>query len=188
MTTPYEVLAKQLTGLGDKLSLSPVAREATVSSSAPLAVLFDTDTEETLAYGSLVASLTPGQRVLTLQLRHYVWILGTKGGSLDTGWIDLSSYMLPGFSGTLKGRARGGLVEIVAYVKGSFPSQVTATAITTAIPDALRPSVASRWGTVYAGGFTGGLLVREGGTMAIAQRVGTNWSGTAQGSISYITG
>lgn len=78
--TPWSTLAAGLTRLSDRLDALPTIREATIVSLVPLAVQFDTDTSNTIVQGSLVSGVTPGYRVLTLKLRHYVWILGIKGG------------------------------------------------------------------------------------------------------------
>ena len=79
--TPWATLAAAITRLNDRIDALPTVREATVASDDPVAVMFDTDTAQTLAQGSLVGGLTVGARVLTLRLRHYVWILGAKAGS-----------------------------------------------------------------------------------------------------------
>lgn len=87
MNTPWEIVQASITRLTDRVDALPSVREATVSAASPLAVLFDTDTDDTLAYGTLVPGLAPGDRVLTLKLRHYVWVLGRKGGSvLSVAW------------------------------------------------------------------------------------------------------
>jgi hypothetical protein len=52
-----------------------------------LSVLFDTDTIPTLVYGTLVTGLQAGNRVLTIKLRHYVWVIGMRGGF---GWDNIS--------------------------------------------------------------------------------------------------
>ena len=78
--TPWSTLAAGLTRLSDRLDALPTIREATIVSLVPLAVQFDTDTSNTIVQGSLASGVTPGYRVLTLKLRHYVWILGIKGG------------------------------------------------------------------------------------------------------------
>lgn len=188
MNTPWEYLAAKITELGDKLSLSPVAREATVSSSAPLAVLFDTDTEETLAYGSLVASLTPGQRVLTLQLRHYVWVLGVKGGARDTGWVDLSSYLSSGIGGTFQGKITADTVWLRAVgINESVPSEGATTATFSGLPAEFRPD--DTWlGPAQRAGYSGFLVVRANGTGGFRQRSGASWSGVSGSNISYPKG
>lgn len=80
MDTPWATLASAITRLGDRIDALPSIREATISTVTPLAVRFDTDTSDTLVQGSLASSVALGARVLTLTLRHYVWILGDKGG------------------------------------------------------------------------------------------------------------
>lgn len=80
MNTPWETLSVQLRRLTDRVDALPQIREATVSVASPISVRFDTDTADTTVYGSLVAGLIPGDRVLTIKLRHYVWVVGMKGG------------------------------------------------------------------------------------------------------------
>lgn len=80
MNTPWDVLASKITRLGDRIDAQPVVREATVYVANPLAVRFDTDTANTTVQGSLAGGLGVGERVLTIKLRHYVWVLGRKGG------------------------------------------------------------------------------------------------------------
>lgn len=80
MDTPWAALAAGITRLSDRIDALPSIREATVSSMSPLAVRFDTDTIDTLVQGSIASSVALGDRVLTLKLRHYIWILGGKGG------------------------------------------------------------------------------------------------------------
>lgn len=83
--TPWSVLAAAVTRLGDRIDALPSIREATISTVSPLAVRFDTDTIDTLVQGSLASSVAVGYRVLTLKLRHYIWILGVKGGDTPAG-------------------------------------------------------------------------------------------------------
>lgn len=80
MNEPWDTLAKAITRLGDRIDALPGIREATVTATSPLEVTFDTDTLGTLVFGSLVSWLEPGDRVLTLRLARYVWVLGRRGG------------------------------------------------------------------------------------------------------------
>lgn len=101
--TPWSTLAAAITRLNDRIDAMPSVREATVASDDPVAVMFDTDTAQTLVQGSLVGGLAVGARVLTLRLRHYVWVLGAKAGSA--------------------GGASGGITgEIRAYAGSSAPA------------------------------------------------------------------
>ena len=77
---PWDVLAASITRLKDKVDAYPSVREATMHGVAPLSVMFDTDTQPTSVHGSLASNPVVGDRVLTLKLSHYVWILGIKGG------------------------------------------------------------------------------------------------------------
>lgn len=81
---PWDVLARQLTRLGDRIDALPSVREATVTGLSPLEVRFDTDTTGTVVFGTLVSGVRVGDRVLTVRLARYVWVLGVRGG---TGWV-----------------------------------------------------------------------------------------------------
>lgn len=83
--TPWGVLAAGLTRLNDRIDALPTIREASVAAVNPLAVQFDTDTAPTLVQGSLASSVSVGTRVLALKLRHYIWVLGAKGGDTPAG-------------------------------------------------------------------------------------------------------
>lgn len=66
--------------LKDQVDALPSIREATISAVSPLTVRYDTDTTGTVVHGTLVGSLGIGNRVLTLRLARYVWVLGRRGG------------------------------------------------------------------------------------------------------------
>lgn len=83
--TPWDILAAGLTRLSDRVDAMPTVREASVTASDPLAIRFDTDTADITPAGSLVSAPAVGARVLTLKLRHYVWVLGIKGGAIPAG-------------------------------------------------------------------------------------------------------
>lgn len=76
--TPWDILAAGLTRLSDRVDALPTVREATVASSEPLAIRFDTDTTDVTPAGSLVPAPAVGARILTLKLRHYIWVLGVN--------------------------------------------------------------------------------------------------------------
>lgn len=78
--TPWSVVQASITRLSDRMNALPTIREATVAAAEPLAVLFDTDTEPVFVYGTLVSGLAAGNRVLTVKLRHYIWVVGLRGG------------------------------------------------------------------------------------------------------------
>lgn len=66
-----------LTKLSDRLDMMPVFREATVTGIVPVTVKFDTDDTSVRVQGNLYnGALGTGDRVMTMQLRRYVWILG----------------------------------------------------------------------------------------------------------------
>lgn len=84
MNLPWAPLQRSVAEIKDRLSVLPSIREAFVSSIDPLAVRFDTDSSPTKVYATLSHLLEVGDRVLTIKLRHYVWVLGTKRNT-DTG-------------------------------------------------------------------------------------------------------
>lgn len=75
-TTPWAALTVAIRKLADKVDAMPVVREATLVNDD--AVRFDIDTQDTLLHGNLAKGMPPGTRVLTLTLRHYVWVLGGR--------------------------------------------------------------------------------------------------------------
>lgn len=77
--SPWNALTASIKKLADRLDAQPVVREATLMSST--AVRFDIDTVNTLIHGNLAGGAPVGSRVLTLTLRHYIWVLGVKGGA-----------------------------------------------------------------------------------------------------------
>lgn len=81
MTSPWDTVMGAVTRLADRVDGLPTVREARVMTLSPLAVRFDTDDVNTLAHGTLEGSVGVGDRVLTLKLRHYVWVLGRRGGA-----------------------------------------------------------------------------------------------------------
>ena len=83
--TPWGTLAAAITRLTDRVDAMPTVREASVMASNPLAIRFDTDTTDIIPEGSLISSPAVGTRVLTLKLRHFVWVLGAKGGAIPAG-------------------------------------------------------------------------------------------------------
>ena len=78
MTEPWEKRQAQFTRLMDRINALPSIREATVTTASPLRVTFDTDTASTLVYATTTPGLVAGDRVLTVRLRRYVWVLGKR--------------------------------------------------------------------------------------------------------------
>lgn len=83
MNSPWEMVTAEIRKLADRLDGQPTFREATVAQLAPLEVLFDTDTEPTTVARTLAPTLKLGDRVLTMRIRHYLWVIGRKE-SLNT--------------------------------------------------------------------------------------------------------
>ena len=88
--TPWSILNARITRVIDRLDALPTFREATVAATSPLAVRFDTDTSDTLVFATLVSGLAAGDRVLTLRFGRLPWVIGRRGGPVDTGWIPLT--------------------------------------------------------------------------------------------------
>lgn len=92
-TTPWAALTAAIRKLADKVDAMPTVREATLVSD--YAVRFDIDTQDTLLHGNLAKGMPPGTRVLTLTLRHYVWVLGGRNrpprNKIVTGIVDIGS-------------------------------------------------------------------------------------------------
>lgn len=88
MTEPWEKRQAQFTRLMDRMNGMPAFREATVTSVNPISVKFDTDVTSTVAHSSIADDLAVGSRVLTMQLKHYVWVLGKRGVIRIEDWDD----------------------------------------------------------------------------------------------------
>lgn len=105
--------------------------------------------------------------------------------ALDTGTVDLSSYLLSGITGSLYGRVVRNGVEVYGDVNGTFNSGNTVTDIASGIPAQFRSPGLTRLGSVYSGAFAGSAVVRSDGTVGIANRTGTNWS-TALFNVAFL--
>lgn len=81
MNEPWHVVVQMVQRLRDAVDALPSIREATIAGVAPLAVRYDTDTASTAVHGTLAGSLAVGDRVLTVRLSRYVWVLGRRGGA-----------------------------------------------------------------------------------------------------------
>lgn len=131
--TPWSTLAAGLTRLSDRLDALPSIREATVSSMSPLAVRFDTDTVDTLIQGSLTASVAVGDRALTLKLRHYVWIVGVKGGPARRPQVMVPTSVVGGVFDPVTGRAALDIESRSWTLDGVFTDEFSAYRVTYSI-------------------------------------------------------
>lgn len=106
----------------------------------------------------------------------------------DTGWVNLSSFLTGGFTGTLTGRKVGQVVTLRTNdLTGSIASSTSATTVTTSLPVEWRPNE-NTWGISVGQNFTvGGALVRNVGTIAIVQNTSTTWTSTRI-TITFIAG
>lgn len=85
----FDRIAASLSALKRQVDSQPVFREADVTSVDPVWVRFDTDASPSPALTSLDGWLTIGDRVLTMTLHGFVWVLGQKDGfgNLPVGTI-----------------------------------------------------------------------------------------------------
>lgn len=74
--SPWTTLAAGLKKVSDRIDAQPTVREATLVSDSE--VRFDIDSQNTTVHGTLAPGLPAGTRVLTITLKHYVWILGGR--------------------------------------------------------------------------------------------------------------
>ena len=56
----------------------------------------------------------------------------------DPGWDDLGSYLLPGYTGTLVGKVRLGIITIRGLIDGEFAEQNYMTQFTSNLPSKYR--------------------------------------------------
>lgn len=78
---PWNPVLAKVQKLRDVVDALPSIREATVTSTFPVAVRFDTDEASVDAYASIAPRLSIGDRVLTVRLARYLWVLGRRGGN-----------------------------------------------------------------------------------------------------------
>lgn len=76
--SPVDVALAAVQKLADRVDALPSIREATVAATSPLAVRFDTDTASTVVYATTTAGLAVNDRVLTIRLRRYIWVIGKR--------------------------------------------------------------------------------------------------------------
>lgn len=132
-------LVAAITRLTDQVNAFPKFREATVKSLSPVSVRFDTDSFNVRVQGSLTGDLAVDSRVMTMQLRNYIWILG-KTERVDTGWKDVSyeSGFTAGPPGQLQYRRIGNRLYLRGGVTGTIPTAtytLVATLPSEATPD-----------------------------------------------------
>ena len=140
MNTPWEILSGAITRLGDRVDALPTFREATVSQVTPLAVRFDTDTLSTVCQGTLAGGLVLDERVLTMKLRHYVWVVGRKGGL--TPWSALknvpSSFTPSGHTHNFSDVKVDGYADISQWVDQNFANTSGGVIVDGELPPRLR--------------------------------------------------
>lgn len=115
------------------------------------------------------------------------WLPWVDNDFRDTGWQDISSYLLSGMSGTMIGRRIGNQVQIVGNLTGTFPVGTSVTEIANALPSMWRPARFNVQGGGYQSGTPTVAIMRPAGTMAVANRIPVAAS-ALQFSIVYTIG
>lgn len=109
------LVASALSSFSRKLEAQPTFREATVTATDPLMVQFDTDTSPSPALCSLDIALSQTDRVLTMTLNGFLWVLGRKNGNAGTpGTYDWTAAPTPPPGGLL---CNGQAVSRVDYAR-----------------------------------------------------------------------
>jgi len=105
----------------------------------------------------------------------------------DTGWVDLSAYLVSGVTGSVQGRIKEGDVEIRGTVgTGTQAASSTAYDFMTGIPTMWRPTTRIGFGSGVNNGWAVTCYVRTDGTAAVNLRNGL--SGTTQFTTRYYLG
>lgn len=94
----------------------------------------------------------------------------------DSDWVNLSSYLMTGYTGTIYGRVIDSDVRLAGQVAGSFPAGGTTIDFLNAIPEKFRASLRTQFDTAWQAGYAGAVVVRTNGTAGIANQT-INWSG-----------
>lgn len=133
--------------------------------------------------------LRPGQAILETNTGNFsVWTGSSwrvvSGQSDDTGWVNLESYLVSGFTGTLNARRWSGLVEFRIAVSGEYSGN--STDIATGIPSQFRPAW-TKFGSGYNAGRVASMFVRSAGSVAVTLSGDGTVSSSAQGTILFST-
>ncbi len=128
--SPWNAVLAQVQKLKDQVTALPSIREATVTSVFPVSVRFDTDEASVDAYASISPGLAVGDRVLTVRLARYLWVLGRRGGTPD----------LRGAESITVGPGETGSVTIMFPVGYFKTAPLVFTALRTATPQDSRSS------------------------------------------------
>lgn len=193
MTARDREIVKYIREVRDAQKNAPVMRWGTVATISPLTVFLDGSIDTAgnpvaAPARSAVGTVQVGARVYCVEQHRRVTITATP--TEDTGWVNLDSYVLSSFDGTVWGRAVGPHVELTGVVTpktGSIPAGGTTTDVLSALAPEFRPGgYQSRYGSAWRAGYTGSVVVRTSGTVGIAQRT-VEWFG-ADFSITYLRG
>jgi hypothetical protein len=118
---------------------------------------------------------------------------GTPGAvAVDTGWVDLASYITGGFTasaGNVEGRRRDESIEIRGLLTASAVAAGSGSVdLSTALPVLFRPTKRIAWGTGYGpSGVAYPVFVRPDGTMGWG-RGNALQAGTSQFTVHFFAG
>lgn len=141
---------------------------ATVTGVAPLRVRKDGETDPLPMTPDVIGpvGVAVGTRVWCQYFGRRVLVLGA-GGAGDTGWVPIPSF--GGFGGAINGRKVGSLVEVTAYVTGTFAATSNTPLVPPAgIPAGWWPTITGARGEGYGGlGRAMALAVALDGSMIV---------------------
>lgn len=79
-TSLFTKLAASINRLSKRVDSQPAFNEATITTPEPLYLVLDGDTNQVPASRSLDSSLSLGDRVLTVTINGFIWVIGKVGG------------------------------------------------------------------------------------------------------------
>lgn len=103
----------------------------------------------------------------------------------DTGWQNLSSYLIGGFTGTFEGRVIGNRVYLRGALTGTITTGTTVTEFASGVPAAYRPASINATGGGYVSGMSVVVISRPAGTCAFGNRLAVTGS-NPQFTMSYL--
>lgn len=108
----------------------------------------------------------------------------------DTGWVDLSPFLLAGFTATgagFLGRQVGPMTHLRGAISGTWPLGTATTDFCGALPVQWRPAQ-NEWGAGFVSGNSLSIIMRPAGTMGASNRMILAATAGMQFSVHYFTG
>lgn len=193
MTDLLRPIKDQIHGLWARVDRMPTVTWGTVATVSPLTVFLDGDLDTdldpvTAPARSAVNGLTAGDRVLCVDQHRRVIVVsraGTYTRVPDTGWVDLSPYLLSGFTSfAFQARRIGNIVTIRSSgINGTWSTSANVTDFASGIPAQFHPH-GNMFGAAYQAGTSLSSLARNNGTMAISRPAAS--SASIQFTITYL--